>query len=61
MGVVAVQVALRSFRWSLLLPVRPEGRPIPARRLAPPLLVGYLGNTVLPARLGEAMRAVIVL
>jgi glycosyltransferase 2 family protein len=59
-GVVAVQVALRSFRWSLLLPIRPEGRPIPARRLAPPLLVGYLGNTVLPARLGEAMRAVIV-
>ena len=57
MGVVAVQLAIRAVRWSVLIPVRP---PIPARRLVPPLLIGYLGNAVLPARLGEPMRAVIV-
>jgi uncharacterized protein (TIRG00374 family) len=58
-GVVAVQVALRAVRWSLLLPDRPEGGRIPFQRLIPPLLVGYLGNAILPARLGEPMRAVI--
>ena len=58
-GVVAIQVALRAFRWSLLLPDRPEGGRIPFPRLIPPLLIGYLGNAILPARLGEPMRAVI--
>jgi uncharacterized protein (TIRG00374 family) len=56
-GVVAVQLAIRAFRWSILIPTRPR---IPAQRLVPPLLVGYLGNAVFPARLGEPMRAVIV-
>ena len=58
-GVVGVQVVVRAFRWSLLLP-KVEGKRIHWARLAPPLLVGYLGNAVLPARLGEPMRAVIV-
>jgi uncharacterized protein (TIRG00374 family) len=58
-GVVAVQVVLRAFRWSLLLPAKREGGRIPFVRLIPPLLVGYLGNAILPARLGEPMRAVI--
>jgi glycosyltransferase 2 family protein len=58
-GVVAVQATLRAWRWSILIPVR-DGGPRPATlRLLPPMLVGYLGNTVLPARLGEPMRAVI--
>ena len=35
-------------------------RPSALARLVPPLLIGYLGNAVLPARLGEPMRAVIV-
>jgi glycosyltransferase 2 family protein len=58
-AVVAVQVTLRAFRWSLLFPRRPEGTRSPATRLLPPLLIGYLGNAVLPARLGEPMRALI--
>ena len=56
-GVVALQLALRATRWSYLLPAIPRIRPV---RLLPPLLIGYLGNTALPARLGEPMRAVVV-
>jgi uncharacterized protein (TIRG00374 family) len=55
-GAVAIQLALRAARWSHLLPTVPRIRPA---RLLAPLLIGYLGNTVLPARLGEPMRAVI--
>ena len=58
-ALVAVQVALRAFRWSVLLPRLADGRRIPFPRLVPPLLTGYLGNAVLPARLGEPMRAVV--
>jgi uncharacterized protein (TIRG00374 family) len=58
--VVAVQLLVRSYRWRWILPRSADGRPIPTRRLVPPLLVGYLGNAVLPARLGEPMRAVLV-
>ena len=57
LGVVGLQLALRATRWSHLLPTSPR---IPAMRLLPPLLIGYLGNSVLPARLGEPMRAVVV-
>jgi hypothetical protein len=56
-GIVAVQLAIRALRWSVVIPVRPR---IAVHRLVPPLLIGYLGNAVLPARLGEPMRAVIV-
>jgi glycosyltransferase 2 family protein len=59
-GVVAFQVGLRAFRWRTILPAGGDGRPIPVPRLVPPLLVGYLGNAILPARLGEPMRAVLV-
>jgi len=58
LGVVALQTGLRAFRWSVLLPRLEDGRRIPFVRLVPALLVGYLGNAVLPARLGEPMRAV---
>lgn len=57
--VVAAQVAIRAIRWSLVLPVEPGAARIPARRLATSMLVGYLGNTVLPGRLGEPMRALL--
>lgn len=59
-GVVAIQVGLRAFRWRIVLPAGGDGRRIPVLRLIPPLLVGYLGNAILPARLGEPMRAVLV-
>ena len=58
-GVVAVQAVLRAWRWSILIPPREDGSHPSTLRLLPPMLVGYLGNTVLPARLGEPMRAVI--
>jgi uncharacterized protein (TIRG00374 family) len=58
-GVVAIQVTLRAFRWSILLPRRETGQRVAVPRLIPPLLIGYLGNAILPARLGEPMRAVI--
>ena len=58
-GVVAVQSLVRAWRWSILVPARRDGSRISAIRLVPPMLVGYLGNAVLPARLGEPMRAVI--
>ena len=58
--VVAAQVTLRSVRWRLLLPAPPAGARIPLRRIVPVLLIGYLGNAVLPARLGEPIRAYLV-
>lgn len=57
--VLAFQAGVRAIRWSLLLPRR-HGRRIPARRTLPPMLVGYLGNALLPARLGEPARALLV-
>jgi uncharacterized protein (TIRG00374 family) len=57
--VLAAQLALRSIRWSYLLPVE-TGVRVPAARLLPVLLVGYLSNVVLPARFGEVVRAYLV-
>jgi glycosyltransferase 2 family protein len=52
----SAQVYLRTVRWQLLLPMRPDGRRVAARRILPVLLIGYLGNVALPARLGEVAR-----
>jgi hypothetical protein len=57
--VLAVQTAVRAFRWSLLLPRR-DSRRIATRRTLPPMLVGYLGNAILPARMGEPVRALLL-
>lgn len=57
--IVGVQVTVRAWRWSFLLPAGAGGRRLSPWRLLPPLLVGYLGNAILPARLGEPMRAVL--
>ena len=57
--VVMVQLGIRSVRWAALLTaVGP--RPVRARQAVGPLAVGYLGNTVLPARLGEVVRIVLI-
>ena len=58
--VIATQVTLRAVRWRLLLPQPRHGGRLLVRRIVPPLLVGYLGNSVLPARLGEPIRAYLV-
>lgn len=51
------QIILRTLRWRLLLPLRPDGERPTIGRVMPVLLVGYLANLILPARLGEAARA----
>ena len=64
LGVIGLQLVLRSLRWSLLLPAVGDGAPsarhLGVRRVLPVLLVGYLGNICLPARLGEVVRAYLV-
>ncbi|MCX6016966.1 MAG: lysylphosphatidylglycerol synthase transmembrane domain-containing protein [Chloroflexi bacterium] len=50
-----VSVGFRSWRWSLLL--RPLGVRLPTRRLFPVVVIGYMGNNVYPARIGEVLRA----
>jgi len=60
LAVGSVQVWLRTGRWQLLLPRRPDGTPVAVRRLVPVLLIGYLGNVALPARLGEVVRTYLV-
>jgi uncharacterized membrane protein YbhN (UPF0104 family) len=57
--VMVVQLLLRTARWSVLLSTT-AGRRIGVPRILGPLLVGYLGNNLLPARAGEAVRAVLV-
>jgi glycosyltransferase 2 family protein len=58
--VIAVQFSLRALRWSrLAASLRPEA-PVPAGRFMIPLAIGYLGNAILPARLGEAVRAAVL-
>lgn len=50
-------VLLRTWRWQSLL------RPIlfvPIRRLMPVIVIGYMGNNVLPARAGEVLRAYVL-
>jgi glycosyltransferase 2 family protein len=49
----ALDVAIRSYRWRrLLAPIQD----VPFRRTLAYLLIGYLANNVLPARLGELVR-----
>ncbi len=60
LAVIATQVVLRSLRWRLLLPAPRRGGHLRVQRIVPVLLVGYLGNAVLPARLGEPIRAYLV-
>ena len=60
LGVLTTQILLRAFRWPLLLPAPRGGGTISLLRIVPVLLVGYLGNAVLPLRLGEPIRAFLV-
>jgi uncharacterized protein (TIRG00374 family) len=57
-ALVIVQVVVVTLRWSLLLARVLPG--IPARSLLEPVFLGYLGNFVLPARLGEVVRSYVV-
>jgi glycosyltransferase 2 family protein len=59
-GVLAVQTVVRAARWRLLLGRGGDGARLPFGLVLRALLVGYLGNAALPARLGEAARAGVV-
>lgn len=48
---------IRTLRWQLLL--APAGR-VPTRQLGQVLMIGYMANNVLPARLGELVRAYVM-
>lgn len=52
-----IGVAVRAARWRVLL--RPI-KMIPARTLFPPVVIGYMANDLLPARMGELVRAYIL-
>ena len=58
--VVAIQVIVRALRWRLLLPRRPDGSRPRLSAATTALLIGYVGNATLPARLGEPIRAMVV-
>ena len=54
---LAVDVIIRAERWGVLL------RPIATvswKRLLSPTIIGYMGNALLPARLGEVLRATLL-
>jgi uncharacterized membrane protein YbhN (UPF0104 family) len=53
---IPVQILLRSARWRLLLPRKPDGQRAAITRVVPVLMTGHLGNLLLPARLGEPVR-----
>jgi uncharacterized protein (TIRG00374 family) len=55
-----VGLVLRIVRWTILLPPRPDGSRVGAGRVTPVLMIGYLGNAVLPARLGEVVRSYLI-
>ena len=59
-GVVAVQVCLTTQRWRNLLPRLPSGAMVPFGHAIRYQLIGYLGNFVLPARMGELIRSYLV-
>ena len=51
---VTADLFFRALRWqALIAPIKP----VPLRRLSGYMLVGYLANNVLPARLGELVRS----
>ncbi len=51
---ITADMVFRALRWQrLIAPIRP----VPLRRLSGYMLIGYLANNVLPARLGELVRS----
>jgi hypothetical protein len=59
LAAIATQLSIRAVRWSILLTATTRTAVQPTRVVGP-LVVGYLANAVLPARLGEVARAVLV-
>ncbi|MBN1954221.1 MAG: flippase-like domain-containing protein [Anaerolineae bacterium] len=56
-AVYFLSVWFRAWRWGFLLR---SSKAIPANRLFPVVVIGYMGNDILPFRLGEALRAYVL-
>ena len=56
-AVYFVSVWFRAWRWGFLLR---GSKPVPANRLFPVVVIGYMGNDILPFRLGEVLRAYVL-
>lgn len=52
-----IAVGVRTWRWSYLL--RPI-KQVPVPRLFPVVVIGYMGNNIYPARIGEILRAYVL-
>ncbi len=52
-----ISVWFRSWRWKFLLR---GSQSIPTARLFPVVVIGYMGNNILPFRLGEVLRAYVL-
>ncbi|MGQ9709863.1 MAG: lysylphosphatidylglycerol synthase transmembrane domain-containing protein [Anaerolineae bacterium] len=52
-----ISVWFRSWRWKFLLR---GSRSVPTARLFPIVVIGYMGNDILPFRLGEVLRAYVL-
>lgn len=60
LGVMSLALALRVVTCFVLLAHHGNGSRVGISRLITPVMVGYLGNLVLPARLGELVRAYLI-
>jgi hypothetical protein len=56
-GVYFIGVWVRTWRWQILL--KPL-KSIKMRKIFPMVAIGYMGNNIFPARLGEVLRAVVL-
>ena len=57
LGLYFAGVWVRAVRWHFLLR---SLKSIPSRALFPPVVIGYMANDILPARMGELVRAYIL-
>ena len=60
LGVMSLALVLRVVTCYVLLADRGDGSRVGVSRLFTPVMVGYLGNLVLPARLGEVVRSYLI-
>lgn len=60
LGCVALQVLIRSARWRALVRASLAQHDVPIRAVVRATLIGYLGNVLLPSRLGELVRSIVL-
>ena len=60
LGCVAIQVLIRSARWRALVRASLAQHAVPIAAAVRATLIGYLGNVLLPSRLGELVRSIVL-